>query len=550
MLLENLSFKWKLGLFASMVIGLFFLRASLFANLLEQIQINGVIYNRIVQLKQLETDLVTPTICVVEPMLLVMQMENENDADDLELLKERYRKNRKAFDEASARLLGDLPDSTLRSKLATSVIPSAEKFFRKVEESFLPSVTTSSHDEKLEALVRGPLTDIYTDHLKSVDEATAEFRRMIVETEAQAAVSVADRKFWLGIVGYGMIACLLLGSVIVAISISLPTERLIERVRDMAEGEGDLTKRIDVRSRDEIGKLGHGINMMIQRIHDLVSRSREASVQLFATTTQISATAREQESTMQSLSASTSEIAAAVREISATSHELSDTMSAVHEGAQSAREKAFAGREGLVTMADTMHRLAESTGTISARLSVVREKASDITSVVTTITKVADQTNLLSINAAIEAEKAGESGRGFLVVAREIRRLADQTAVATLEIESMVRQMQAAVSAGVMEMDKFSQDVRGGVGRVTEIGGQISQVIENVATLNDRFNLVNEGMRQQSVGARQIDEAMVNLVGGVSQTSASLKEFNAATASLRSAAETLKEEISRFKLSR
>ena len=116
-----------------------------------------------------------------------------------------------------------------------------------------------------------------------------------------------------------------------------------------------------------------------------------------------------------------------------------------------------------------MKQLAESTASISAKLGMIREKAGNINVVVTTITKVADQTNLLSINAAIEAEKAGEYGRGFLVVAREIRRLADQTAVATLDIERMVRQMQDAVSAGVMEMDKFTDEVRSGVGQVTQI---------------------------------------------------------------------------------
>jgi methyl-accepting chemotaxis protein WspA len=93
---------------------------------------------------------------------------------------------------------------------------------------------------------------------------------------------------------------------------------------------------------------------------------------------------------------------------------------------------------------------------------------------------VADQTNLLSINAAIEAEKAGEAGRGFLVVAREIRRLADQTAVATLDIEQMVRQMQAAVSSGVMEMDKFREDVRNGIGQTSTISEQMSQILDQV----------------------------------------------------------------------
>ena len=132
---------------------------------------------------------------------------------------------------------------------------------------------------------------------------------------------------------------------------------------------------------------------------------------------------------------------------------------------------------------------------------MIREKADSINVVVTTITKVADQTNLLSINAAIEAEKAGEYGRGFLVVAREIRRLADQTAVATLDIETMVRQMQDAVSAGVMQMDKFADEVRSGVGQVTQDQPDDGEIIKEVQGLSGRFQLVNEGMQNQSVGA-------------------------------------------------
>jgi methyl-accepting chemotaxis protein WspA len=109
-----------------------------------------------------------------------------------------------------------------------------------------------------------------------------------------------------------------------------------------------------------------------------------------------------------------------------------------------------------------MRQLVESTGSISSKLAVTREKADSITQVVITITKVADQTNLLSTNAAGEAEKAGEHGRGFLVVAREIRRLADQTAVATLGIGSMVRPMRGAVPAGALQTDQSGEGVRSG----------------------------------------------------------------------------------------
>jgi methyl-accepting chemotaxis protein WspA len=111
---------------------------------------------------------------------------------------------------------------------------------------------------------------------------------------------------------------------------------------------------------------------------------------------------------------------------------------------------------------------------------------------------VAGQANLLSTNAAFE--KAGEYGRGPLVVAREIRRLVDQTAVATLNTESMVRLVQGAVSAGVMQMDKFSEEVRSGVGWVAEVNGQGGQIIAEVAALSERFGTVNEGMYNQAVG--------------------------------------------------
>jgi methyl-accepting chemotaxis protein WspA len=166
--------------------------------------------------------------------------------------------------------------------------------------------------------------------------------------------------------------------------------------------------------------------------------------------------------------------------------------------------------------------------------------------VVTTITKVADQTNLLSINAAIEAEKAGEYGRGFLVVAREIRRLADQTAVATLDIETMVRHMQDAVSAGVMQVDKFSGEVRAGASRVADLNGKTGQIIAEVDGLSDRFKLVNEGMRNQSIGAAQINEAMGSMTVNIRQTATALEEFNQATEHLRGAVELLNQEVARF----
>jgi methyl-accepting chemotaxis protein WspA len=240
-------------------------------------------------------------------------------------------------------------------------------------------------------------------------------------------------------------------------------------------------------------------------------------------------------------------VAASVREISATSQDLAGTMSEVNTSAAHAAELATKGRDNSTRMAGEMKQLVDSTASVSAKLGMIREKADSINAVVTTITKVADQTNLLSINAAIEAEKAGEYGRGFLVVAREIRRLADQTAVATLDIETMVRQMQDAVSAGVMQMDKFADEVRSGVGQVTLINQMTYEIITEVQNLSGRFQLVTDGMRNQAAGAQQINDAMGQIADGARRSAQSVRDFERATAHLRSSVEGLNQEIAQFK---
>jgi methyl-accepting chemotaxis protein WspA len=337
---------------------------------------------------------------------------------------------------------------------------------------------------------------------------------------------------------------------LVAILVARGISRPIQNAAQVAErvAAGDLTARVTTRATGEAGKLLEAVETMTGDLRALIGRIQKSSIALLSTATELAATSRQQEQTLIDYGASTSEAAAAVKEISATSHELLKTMTEVNSVAGHTGAMATAGRDGITGMDRAMRGLAASTGSFGAKLSVISERAANINLAVTTITKVADQTNLLSINAAIEAEKAGEYGLGFLVVAREIRRLADQTAVATLDIERMVREMQSSVAAGVMEMDRFSEQVRVGVVEVGRISDQFGQIIAAVQSLSERFDQVTEGMRVQSQGAEQIREAVVQINEGAGQTSVSLREFNKATAYLREAVSELKEEVSRFTL--
>ncbi len=328
-------------------------------------------------------------------------------------------------------------------------------------------------------------------------------------------------------------------------------DRNVQALREMAGvaeriAAGDLVVAVNARSERDV--LGHALAKMVKRLSSLVGEVQRSGQEVNTSVNEIAGTAKQQQTTATEIAATTTQIGATSKEISATSKELVKTMNEVSLVAEQSAVLAGSGQAGVTRMEETMRHVMDAAGSINAKLAVLNEKAGSINQVVTTITKVADQTNLLSLNAAIEAEKAGEYGRGFAVVATEIRRLADQTAVATYDIEQMVKEMQSAVSAGVMGMDKFSEEVRRGVEEVRQMSGQLNQIIQQVQALTPRFETVNEGMQAQATGAQQISEALAQLSEAAQQTVESLRQSNHAIEQLNEAAVGLHTGVSRFRL--
>ncbi|MET0774171.1 MAG: methyl-accepting chemotaxis protein [Pseudomonas mandelii] len=329
-------------------------------------------------------------------------------------------------------------------------------------------------------------------------------------------------------------------------AIMAPMNRIVQILEIMRTG--DLSGRLNLERKDEFGAVETGFNDMMTELTSLVSQAQRSSVQVTTSVTEIAATSKQQQATATETAATTTEIGATSREIAATSRDLVRTMTEVSTAADQASVAAGSGQQGLARMEETMHSVMGAADLVNAKLAILNEKAGNINQVVVTIVKVADQTNLLSLNAAIEAEKAGEYGRGFAVVATEVRRLADQTAVATYDIEQMVREIQSAVSAGVMGMDKFSEEVRRGMSEVQQVGEQLSQIIHQVQALAPRVLMVNEGMQAQATGAEQINHALVQLGDASSQTVESLRQASFAIDELSQVAVGLRSGVSRFKV--
>ena len=350
--------------------------------------------------------------------------------------------------------------------------------------------------------------------------------------------------------GYALFAGGLLLSVFLGRALSRainePLARLLLAVSHM--GKGDFTSRLSLEQQDEFGKLGGGFDRMGDELTGLIGRVQESGIRVNQSITEMAATLRQQQATTKEVAATTQEIGATSKEIFATSKTLVSTMNEVVQVAEQTGHSAGNGQEGLDRMAKTMQGITETSATVAEKLAVLNEKAGRINTVVTTINKVADQTNLLSLNAAIEAEKAGEYGLGFAVVAREIRRLADQTAVATYDIERMVKEMESAVNAGVMGMERFSAEVRQGVADVRDVGGQLAQIIDQVQALTPRFEAVNEGMQSQAEAAQQISESLSQLSEATQQTAESLEQSNGVIGQLGESARGLHEGVARFKV--
>ncbi len=382
---------------------------------------------------------------------------------------------------------------------------------------------------------RTKLNDIIGENKKVADQAMANIDDAVAAAKVSMFISLLVAVLAAGLCG------LLLMRAIMA-----PMNRIVKILETMRTG--DLSSRLNLDRKDEFGAVETGFNDMMTELTSLVSQAQRSSVQVTTSVTEIAATSKQQQATATETAATTTEIGATSREIAATSRDLVRTMTEVSTAADQASVLAGSGQQGLARMEDTMHSVMGAADLVNAKLAILNEKAGNINQVVVTIVKVADQTNLLSLNAAIEAEKAGEYGRGFAVVATEVRRLADQTAVATYDIEQMVREIQSAVSAGVMGMDKFSEEVRRGMSEVQQVGEQLSQIIHQVQALAARVLMVNEGMQAQATGAEQINHALVQLGDASSQTVESLRQASFAIDELSQVAVGLRSGVSRFKV--
>ncbi|MGH7230370.1 MAG: methyl-accepting chemotaxis protein [Nitrospiraceae bacterium] len=298
-----------------------------------------------------------------------------------------------------------------------------------------------------------------------------------------------------------------------------PLTALTTISRDIAEGEGDLTKRVPVNGRDEIAVLGGWFNVFIEKLQNMIGKVAHVTDKVASASVELSATAEEMSKGAESLTSRTTQTATAVEEMNATVGEVAQNSGKAASMAQETVQTAKSGRDIVSETVTGMQRISDAV-TQSATIIAALGKSSDqIGEIVRVIEDIADQTNLLALNAAIEAARAGEQGRGFAVVADEVRKLAERTTKATKEIGDMIRHIQQDTKGAVASMEEGTQKVVGGVALVNKTGESLAKIADMVTQTSDMIRTIAVAAEEQSVATQHIASDLEN-VAKVSKESA------------------------------
>ena len=367
-----------------------------------------------------------------------------------------------------------------------------------------------------------------------------------------AVATRAGRDLWSWELLAGALASLLVGlpAILLARWLARSTTESVRVSTAIAESiaAGDISGMVPPGGNDEAGQLLAGVGRMSAALRETIGRLQSAGARVTEVESDVSVALARQERIVRGFSGSVSDVSGAASQISSNAEQLLGATGAVTLAAREAARVADDGRHGLERMSESMRQLDEVMTAFTRKLATIRQRAGGINAVVTTIAKVADQTNLLSVNATIEAEKAGEAGRGFRIVAQEIRRLADQTALATKDIERMVRDMQSAVSSGTMEMDRFRNEVSTRIQQVTDVSRQLAGVVAPVQSVTQALDQVHNGMENQNAGARQVRDSLERLRVSAGQSASAVEAFVTAMNQLRASVAEINDELVRLRV--
>ena len=538
---QDLSFKWKISLPLLLVslisISSSILGISLSRHIAGDIDKVGNVFLRQIDLfLQADRDLYQALIAEKE---LVYINSSSRDA------RESYRDN---ADQVATRMSKALSLGEMDN------LRSLESEFKKLYELWdeaSRSVISAVDDGDMSLAIRlhQNTSKEAFDQLRSFIDVVQENQIKASEVYTAQALAVNDKS------RFQLLLFLTLGLIIVFLMIFLipplittPLLLIRRNVEDIASGNGDLTARIHLNSRDELGDLADKFNLFLDKMHFMVSNTKDCAVRVSHSSSDLSSISNNNRHSLELQRQSLDMVVSAVNEMSTAIVEVAGNTSRTADQAKSAQELSGKGLNTVTKTVAQIQHVSDQVNGVSTLITEVERQVSSVTSVLDVIRSIAEQTNLLALNAAIEAARAGEQGRGFAVVADEVRTLASRTQDSTADIQDMLEKLQTGVQSAVAAMKSSADSVVQSVDTANEAGDALNEINEAVASITDMTVQVATAIEEQSVVIEDINKNLVQISDESITTSESANKTEKAGKDLDSASHDLMSNVGNFKL--
>jgi methyl-accepting chemotaxis protein len=445
-------------------------------------------------------------------------------------------------------------DDALKGYKKTLIDAEDEKNYNQMLSEF---AAYTKYAEQMKTLGQaGKFEDMVTlrEANKKVRSGTRDLIQRVFELNLKSAKETSDKntvhasmsgRIMIGVAVLGSILAFVLGWLI-SRSITVPVAGIVKQVKLVADG--DLRVNIDYRSGDEIGEMSESFSRMADSLRKMISQVSYTSSQVAAAANQLHATAEQIATGSEEVVAQASTVATAGEEMSATSGDIAQNCLGAAEGAQRAAKSAQSGAEVVNKTVTVMGQIAEKVMESAKTVESLGERSDQIGAIIGTIEDIADQTNLLALNAAIEAARAGEQGRGFAVVADEVRALAERTTRATREIGEMIKAIQSETKGAVDAMEQGVRQVEHGTEEAAKSGDALQDILQQVNAVAMQVSQIATAAEEQTATTGEIASNMQMITEVVQQTSQGAQESATAAAQLSGNAEELRRLVQQFKL--